>query len=85
MEKLWDFFTLIPSDLITTLTYVIMDNLCPCFIFNFTFYQSKNREKIKVFKNSFPLPNQWDYLFERILNNFFCWITKIMLGKIFFL
>ena len=25
------FFTLSPSDLNTTLTYVLMDNLCPCF------------------------------------------------------
>ena len=26
-----EFFTLRPSDLITTLTYVLMDNFCPCF------------------------------------------------------
>ena len=26
------FFTLRPSDLITTLTYVLVDNFCPCFI-----------------------------------------------------
>jgi hypothetical protein len=31
MEKFCDFFTLRPSDLITTLTYVLMDNFCPCF------------------------------------------------------
>ena len=30
MEKFCDFFTLRPSDLITTLTYVLMDNFCPC-------------------------------------------------------
>ena len=31
-EKLCDFFTLRPSDLNTTLTYVLMDNFCPfCF------------------------------------------------------
>ena len=38
MEKFWDFFTLRPSDLITTLTYVLKDNFCPCLIidpFNF--------------------------------------------------
>ena len=33
MEKFCDFFTIIrPSDLITTLTYVLMDNFCPCLI-----------------------------------------------------
>ena len=26
------FFTLRPSDLIITLTYVVMDNFCPCFL-----------------------------------------------------
>ena len=31
MEKFSDFFTLWPSDLITTLTYVLMNNFCPCF------------------------------------------------------
>ena len=31
MEKFYDFFTLRPSDLITTLTYVFMDICCPCF------------------------------------------------------
>ena len=31
MEKLCDFFTLQPSDLIKTLTYVLMDNFCSCF------------------------------------------------------
>ena len=31
MEKFCDFFTLRPSDLITTLTYVLKDNFCPCF------------------------------------------------------
>ena len=30
MEKFCDLFTLRPSDLITTLTYVLMDNFCPC-------------------------------------------------------
>ena len=29
MEKFCDLFT---SDLITTLTYVLMDNFCPCFV-----------------------------------------------------
>ena len=28
------FFTFRPSDLFTTLTYVLMDNFCPCFLFN---------------------------------------------------
>ena len=32
MEKFCDFFTLRPSDLNITLTYVLMDNFCPCFI-----------------------------------------------------
>ena len=32
---LWRSFTLRPSDLITTLTYVLMDNFCPCFNFKF--------------------------------------------------
>ena len=31
MEKFCDLFILRPSDLITTLTYVLMDNFCPCF------------------------------------------------------
>ena len=31
MEMLRDFFTFIFCDLITTLTYVLMDNLCACF------------------------------------------------------
>ena len=30
--KFCDFFTLRPFDLITTLTYVLMDNCCPCFL-----------------------------------------------------
>ena len=30
MKKFCDLFTLRPSDLITTLTYVLMDNFCPC-------------------------------------------------------
>ena len=30
-EVLWFFVTLRPSNLITTLTYVLMDNLCPCY------------------------------------------------------
>ena len=31
MEKFCDLFTLRPSKLITSLTYVIMDNFFPCF------------------------------------------------------
>ena len=31
MEKFCDFITLRPSDLITALTYVLLDNFCPCF------------------------------------------------------
>ena len=31
MEKICDLFTFRPSDLITTLTYVLMDNFCHCF------------------------------------------------------
>ena len=31
MAKFCDFTTLRPSDLITTLTYVLMDNFYPCF------------------------------------------------------
>ena len=34
MEKLCDFLTLRPSDIISTLTYVLMDNFCPCFVYN---------------------------------------------------
>ena len=30
MEKFCDFFTLRPYDLNITLTYVLMDNSCPC-------------------------------------------------------
>ena len=29
------FFTLRPSDLITTLTYVLKDNFCPCFVYTY--------------------------------------------------
>ena len=37
MQKFCDFFTLRFSDLNTaTLTYVLMDNFCPCFILNRT-------------------------------------------------
>ena len=32
MEKIRVFFTLRPSDLNTTLTYVDMDNFCPCLL-----------------------------------------------------
>ena len=46
MEKFYDLFTLRPSDLITTLTHVPMDNFCPCFIFNFTYYQSIQTQKL---------------------------------------
>ena len=31
-EKFCDIITLRPSNLITTLTYVLMDVLCPCFL-----------------------------------------------------
>ena len=30
MEKFCDFFTFRPSDQNTTLTYVLLDNFCPC-------------------------------------------------------
>ena len=30
IEKFYEFFTLKPYDLITSLTYVLMDNWCPC-------------------------------------------------------
>ena len=33
MEKFCDFFTLRPSDLFITLTYVLMDNFCPYFLY----------------------------------------------------
>ena len=33
MKKFSDFFNLRPSDLITTLADVLMDNFCPCFLF----------------------------------------------------
>ena len=35
MEKFCDFSTLRPFDLITTLTYVLMYNFCPCSIVDF--------------------------------------------------
>ena len=38
MEKFCDFFTLRPSDFITTLTYVHMDNFCPCLFEIVKFY-----------------------------------------------
>ena len=31
IDRLRDFFTFRPSYLIITLTYVLMDNICPCF------------------------------------------------------
>ena len=37
IEKFCDFFTLRPSGLITTLTYILMDNFCPCFRLNRSF------------------------------------------------
>ena len=33
MEKFYEFFTLRTSDRITNLTYVLMDDFCPCFIY----------------------------------------------------
>ena len=33
LEQFCDLFTLRPSDLITTFTYVLMDNFCPYFFF----------------------------------------------------
>ena len=30
--EIFDFFTLRPSDLIATLTYILMDIFCPCFL-----------------------------------------------------
>ena len=41
MKKFCDFFTLRPSDLITNLTYVLLDNSCPCLLLNL---KLKNRE-----------------------------------------
>ena len=35
MEKFCDFFTFRPYDLNTILTYVLMDNFCPCFLTEF--------------------------------------------------
>ena len=32
-EKFCDFLNLRPSDLNTTLNYILMDNFCPCFLF----------------------------------------------------
>ena len=33
MEKFCDLFTLRPPDLITTLTYILIDKFCPCLMF----------------------------------------------------
>ena len=31
MDRFCDFLSFRPFDLITTLTYILMDNICPCF------------------------------------------------------
>ena len=38
MEKFCDFFTLSPSDLVTTLAYLLMDNFFPCFIYVLNYF-----------------------------------------------
>ena len=49
MEKFCDLFTFRPSDLITTLTYVLMDKFCPCFYLQFGIRQD-NLLPIKVLR-----------------------------------
>ena len=46
-----DFFTLRPSDLITTLTYVLIDNFCPCLLTNLNFikFRYKTYNTISTF------------------------------------
>ena len=57
MEKFGDFFTLRPFDLITTLTYVLMDNFCPCFsLFLLEWYNLHNgAEKGGLFLETFSI------------------------------
>jgi hypothetical protein len=58
-EVLW-IFLLRPSDLITNLTYVLMDNFCPCFFHHQGFAESKNnwhpRDKLFPFSLFISLP-----------------------------
>ena len=51
MEKFRDFFTLRPSDLNTVLTYVLLDNFCPCLLstlksIQFYAIQSSNLQRV---------------------------------------
>ena len=50
MEKLCDFFTLRPYDLITTLTYVLMDNFLSLFIMHYTYFTYCTLQKVRTFK-----------------------------------
>ena len=47
MEKFFDFVTLRPPDLITALTYVLMDNFCSCLIDNSAYQMSNELEDMK--------------------------------------
>ena len=56
MEKFWDFFTLRHSDLNTTLNYVLMDNLCSCFIEKLQILLNLNLEKYLNLKKYWHKP-----------------------------
>ena len=61
MEKFCDIFTLRPSDLITTLTYVLMFKYCPCFLDYFRSKDLGNKTSCSLVPkpvNSLPPPQQ---------------------------
>ena len=51
-----DFFTLRPSDLITTLTYFLMDNICPCLNYILLRYDVRDK-KFNWYFNKKEKPN----------------------------
>ena len=60
MEKFCDFFTFHPFDLITTLTYILMVNLCPCFSVKLP-DEKGQLNRLKKFQTEVPekLENAW--------------------------
>ena len=81
MEKIRDFFTLRPSDLNTTLTYVLMDNFCLCFnANNLCIPESFNTNILhQLFVNKITFVNLHDFLIKTRFKTF---VLKISGTKI---
>ena len=98
-EVLWFFFTLRPSDLITILTYVLMDNFCPCFFSSqypkrFLWFLSPNFHVLilygfKILKPVFSrIENLYSLSMEQWLNVLYIYyikkpIIRFVLNKIY--